>query len=80
MNRTIPGLGARPDWHTLALCPTDPDPDAWFSTDTTKVRHAVNICLHCPARDDCRQDARARGELWGVWGGEVFHKVKGARR
>ena len=51
------------------------DPDAWWSTDHTTRLEAAEACFHCPIRRQCHDDAVARGERSGVWGGKLFDGV-----
>ena len=57
-----------PAWHERANCQgTDPDefyPDKGGRSDLAKY-----ICSRCPVRTDCLQDALARDERHGIWGG-----------
>lgn len=36
------------------------------------VKAALAMCEECPVRAQCLQDALARGERFGVWGGRVL--------
>lgn len=47
-------------------------PDLWFAQDPAEVEVAKSLCGPCPLRDACLAGALARGEPWGVWGGECF--------
>jgi hypothetical protein len=53
------------------------DPDLWFGHDREPVagraRREVTakaICESCPVRGACLAGAKARGERFGIWGGE----------
>lgn len=73
---------ARPvdtSWHALGACrDVDAETAANFyhpdgERSTTKERRAAKakaICIACPVREICRDDARARREPFGTWGGE----------
>ncbi|WTC56871.1 WhiB family transcriptional regulator [Streptomyces cellulosae] len=63
MNRT-PGLPCRTH--------TTPTTDPWFSTDPTERQDAARQCHRCPLLLACMQDALARREQHGVWGGVDF--------
>jgi WhiB family redox-sensing transcriptional regulator len=52
--------------------PCHEDPDLWFSIWPAEVERAKGICRHCPAVDHCLAAALARGERWGVWGGQLL--------
>jgi len=56
--------------------PCREDPDLWFSVSPDEVERAKRICLGCAAIDHCLAAAVARGERWGVWGGQLL--VSGA--
>jgi WhiB family redox-sensing transcriptional regulator len=58
---TIPGGSARPRCVGRAAL--------FFSDKERDVRHALELCRGCPARQSCGQDAVARGERFGIWGG-----------
>ena len=47
-------------------------PDLWFSHHPEEVECAKRICHHCAAIDHCLAAALARGERWGVWGGQLL--------
>jgi hypothetical protein len=53
------------------------DSDPWFSGNPTKTRGALRICAICPVRVICGREADERGEVYGVWGGVVRHKLQG---
>ncbi|MFM7067854.1 MAG: WhiB family transcriptional regulator, partial [Actinomycetes bacterium] len=44
----------------------------FFSEDLDDVVAAKRLCLTCPVRTDCLDEAVARGERYGVWGGHLF--------
>lgn len=71
------------DWHEQAACrhktpeqireETDPffHPDKERpSSRRQRDQAAKRVCADCPVKLKCRDDARARRETWGVWGGE----------
>lgn len=62
---TAPG-----DGHTSWPCRQDPD--LWFSIRPDEVERAKRLCRHCAAIDHCLAAALARGERWGVWGGQLL--------
>lgn len=56
---------------TGALCEgkaTEAD-DPWFPESARKHQSSKALCLGCPVKASCLQDALARGEEHGVWGG-----------
>jgi len=48
------------------------DPDLWFAESPVLLDRAKAYCRECPLRAACLAGALARGEPWGVWGGEIF--------
>jgi hypothetical protein len=63
-------------WHLAAAC-HGMDSEPWFSGNPTKTRRAVAICDRCPVKVICGREADERGEVFGVWGGVVRHKLQG---
>ena len=61
------------------------DPDIFFPVESSNVelRAAVDaaraICDNCVIRDPCYENAVARGEKFGIWGGRLL-EVKNQRR
>jgi len=57
------------DWQDDAACRNDGDPDAWFAGpgESQRQAHAVEVCLGCPVRARCLEEALTLG-LAGVWG------------
>jgi WhiB family redox-sensing transcriptional regulator len=58
-------------------CPEDlpcrvHEPDLWFAERPADLQIAKDFCRTCPAQLGCLANAIARGEPWGVWGGEIF--------
>ncbi len=43
----------------------------FFSDDPHDIARAKAICGRCVVRQPCLDGALARGEVWGVWGGEI---------
>jgi WhiB family redox-sensing transcriptional regulator len=56
-----------PTWHAQALCHTE-DGD-WFSDSPALVEQAKAVCGRCAVVAECLEDAVARGESEGLWGG-----------
>lgn len=50
------------------------DPDLWFAERPAQLSQAQRLCHGCPIRRTCLNDALARREPWGVWGGEIFDR------
>ncbi|MGH3628399.1 MAG: WhiB family transcriptional regulator [Sciscionella sp.] len=50
------------------------NPDLWFAETPAELERAKQLCGDCPLRAACLSSAIARGEPWGVWGGEIFER------
>jgi WhiB family redox-sensing transcriptional regulator len=50
------------------------DPELWFAESPARLELAKSFCAECPVRAACLAGALARGEPWGVWGGEIFER------
>jgi WhiB family transcriptional regulator, redox-sensing transcriptional regulator len=46
-------------------------PDLWFAEQPDVLARAQALCRQCPLRRQCLDDALARREPWGVWGGQI---------
>lgn len=55
-------------WTEQALCATT-DPEAFFPEKGGSTREAKAVCSRCDVRTDCLEDALARQERFGIWGG-----------
>ena len=55
-------------YRARGLC-TQTDPETFFPEKGGSTREAKKICANCEVREDCLEDALARGEKYGVWGG-----------
>ena len=47
------------------------EPDLFFAESPVDVERAKALCTDCPLRTQCLNDALARREPWGVWGGQL---------
>lgn len=67
----VPSLLFRTTQYANALC-RESDPGLFFPdpTDKESTAKAKLICSWCVHKKQCRADARKRGELYGVFGGE----------
>lgn len=45
--------------------------DLWFAELPEDVEAAKALCLECPIRALCLDQALERSEPWGVWGGQL---------
>lgn len=59
------------DWVVKAAC-RGHDPELWFPTKTgpNSGHEGQKICRTCPVRGECKLDADARNEPFGIWGGK----------
>jgi WhiB family redox-sensing transcriptional regulator len=48
------------------------DPDVFFAESPADVERAKALCVECPLRQTCLQEALERREPWGVWGGQLL--------
>ena len=55
-----------------AELPCRDDPELFFAESPDDVEFAKSLCRSCAVRTACLAGALARGEPWGVWGGELF--------
>jgi WhiB family redox-sensing transcriptional regulator len=59
-------------WQARAACRLQ-DPELFYpasgTTDSPEARKALQICADCPVREACLEDALARRERHGIWGG-----------
>lgn len=85
MSRTAWGLDTMPDGEWLEQAACDPTTAHLFDvyaskgireqTLTAANEQAIAICLRCPVRVDCLDDALAHPiDWWFVAGGEVIHR------
>lgn len=58
----------QPDWYRDAVC-AQTDPEAFYPEKGGSTREAKRVCMFCPVREACLQDAFDREESFGVWGG-----------
>ncbi len=61
-------LGSVPEWQERALC-AQTDPEAFFPEKGGSTREAKRVCSRCDVKSECLEDALARDEQFGVWGG-----------
>lgn len=61
-------LAERPAWYQDALC-AQTDPDAFFPDKGGSTRDARRVCMACPVKQECLQDALDTDERFGVRGG-----------
>lgn len=55
-------------WRDEAAC-AQVDPDAFFPERGGSLHDAKAVCHRCPVRAECLDDALARDEPHGIWGG-----------
>ena len=71
------------DWIINALCRTEGHPDLWFPDHAgarIEAARAKAICRRCDVQPLCLDDALARNESQGVWGGVHFGQTKSVVR
>lgn len=56
------------NWRDHSLC-AQTDPEAFFPEKGGSTREAKRVCRACPVRVECLEDALARDERFGIWGG-----------
>lgn len=58
------------EWRDEALCATH-EPELFYPdpSDRAGIKFAKGICTACPVIDQCRAEAIANKEDFGVWGG-----------
>ena len=44
----------------------------FFSENFDDIAAAKSLCIQCPIRERCLDEAVSRGEQYGVWGGQLF--------
>jgi WhiB family redox-sensing transcriptional regulator len=59
-------------WMDDAACKGLVRPDLFFPVTNEQADEAKAICSACPVRRECLEDAVARHDAEGVWGGELF--------
>ena len=55
-------------WIESAACAST-DPALYYADNATDTRAAVRVCGGCPVAVECRANAIATGDNWGVQGG-----------
>lgn len=58
----------RPDWHDHGAC-RNYDPELFFPDIGVSGRAAKAVCASCPVLEQCRAEAEAKYEKFGIWGG-----------
>jgi WhiB family redox-sensing transcriptional regulator len=58
--------------YSVAELPCRDEPELFFAESPEDVEFAKSLCGSCAVRMACLAGAMARGEPWGVWGGELF--------
>jgi len=63
--------------YSLAACANE-DTNTFFSDSIQDIRQALDICNHCPLKNECLEDALKNNE-YGIWGGttkEMRHRMQ----
>lgn len=69
------GMPARGDmdgknsWKLQGRCRVSKYPDRWYSNNRSEQLEAKRICSGCEVKERCLEEALAKGDIWGVWGG-----------
>lgn len=69
-------------WTRDALC-AQTDPEAFYPEKGGSTREAKQVCLECPVRFECLEEALDHDERFGIWGGlseRERRKLQRARR
>lgn len=61
-------LRERPQWQDEALC-AQADPESWYPEKGGSTTAAKRVCMECPVRAQCLNEALERQERFGIWGG-----------
>lgn len=69
----------RPAWQRDALCIEHPEVE-FFPERGASNSAAKAVCGACLVRNDCLDDALARGEKHGIWGGLSGRERRQVRR
>lgn len=66
-------LLVRPDWWSESAClgmhPSNFFIDELDPNYDSKVLIAKRVCFSCPVKSECFNEAKARNEEFGIWGG-----------
>lgn len=68
-----PGSGAVFMPNRIELPCQTGEADLWFAEAPAELETAKALCRECPLQKPCLDEAIARREPWGVWGGEIFN-------
>jgi len=67
-------------WARLANCAGDTGTMYPSDLDERGIREAKANCAGCPVRPECLEEALARSEQYGVWGGLTTPERRNLRR
>jgi hypothetical protein len=60
-----------PEFTQQATCATDENPNAWFPEEdnpySEEALRARNVCIACPAYDECLDYSLQFSDLAGIW-------------
>lgn len=57
-------------WREKALC-DGLDPELFYSENSQDSWYALRVCINCPVRIDCLEDALRFADTWGTRGGTL---------
>lgn len=70
---------SREDWHEDAECAKLENRDVidnFFANKPSQQQKALKICEMCPVRKECLQWALDTKQVWGIWGGLNYKKIR----
>lgn len=73
-------------WRDNARCLDATDPEVFYPVgkngyaNTAQIEVAKQFCHSCPVRTPCLTEALARGDDWGIWGGQTPAERRQTRR
>lgn len=73
-------MGDTMQWHDRGPCKNAPELFFPEKGETSKTATAMRMCMGCPVRPDCLDDAIARREKHGIWGGTTPAERERLRR
>ena len=56
----------------MSVLPCQTRPELFFAEHARALAEAQRLCAGCPMREMCLAGALERGEVYGVWGGQIL--------
>lgn len=72
-------LGNSPEWHEDAECSKPVNRvfiENFFANKPSQQNAALKLCEICPVRKECLQTALEEKQVWGIWGGLTYKKLR----